>query len=294
MIIPGTKKVSPLGEIDIPEGNEIFCFHIEDFHAADYLNTFLESLSNNHLSSFVFSKKALETFQHRYDTGMSTKAPLIRAQEFLQKTRSDRTSDSGDLGEFLLFLFARHVIGAYKLVSKIESRGSTRNTIPGRDGSYIYQDGEGNIFMLLGEAKTMPDSNNGLRQAQGDLKDFWTSEAIAHEVHLASIHMKDEMTEENASLYECYFIDDNAAHAELQYKNIVLIGYSFDAMQQLINGDITESDFYNTIDEDLKRCFGNQKELIEGTLHKSIYCFVPFECINNSRSIFATINNLTV
>ncbi|MFA5997636.1 MAG: Hachiman antiphage defense system protein HamA [Candidatus Paceibacterota bacterium] len=293
MIIPGTKKINTEGQVAIPKKDELFCFCIEQLEQASYLSDFLNSLSI-YLPKYVFSHDYLKLHDKRINDGLTKISSIEKAREFLQITKSERVFDSGEFGEFLLHLFATEVKGAHKLATKIQARGSTAMTIPGRDNTFAWRDEKGDIYMLVGEAKTMPKSNDGLRIAQQDLNKFWKSGTIEHEINLASVHIRYEMTEENADIYEAYFIDDNEARAHLNYKNLVFVGYSLDAVKEFISGSLNENDFFKKIHDDLQNSFNNQNALITDSPCSSIYCFVPFESIDDARATFAIINNLCI
>lgn len=293
MVIPGTKQLNIDGQVSVTNGGELFCFRIGEVNSETYLVDFLNSLSC-HLPSYVFDRVSLSTLEDQLQRGLTAKTPLDRARDFLQKTQAGRAFDSGEFGEFLLFLFAKEVKGAHKLATKIHARGSVTSTLPGRDNTFGWCDENGNIYMLLGEAKTVPDSNDGLRVAQSDLNAFWQSGKIKHEISLASTHIRTEMTEANASLFEAYFIDDNPARGDLKFKNIVFVGYSLQAFTDFRNGASSEPEFVANVSEDLRRGFSNQSGLISISHVSSIYCFMPFECIDTVRTLFAEINHLTI
>lgn len=293
MKIPGTQKIDVNQVTPVNAENELFCFCVHNLDGSTYLENFLQHL-DGHLPLFVFSKEVFNLHQRRYAEGKTSKTPLDKAREFLQKTKESRSSDSGELGEFLLYLFAKEVKGAHKLVSKIQSRGSVSMTIPGMDSIYIWESQTGEVYMLLGEAKMRPDSNTGLREAQADMNRFWGSGHIQHEVNLASSHLRSELTEDNANIYEAYFIDDNPQHRNLKYKNIIFVGYSFSAFAGLVQRTTDFNDFKNQIISDLQRCFTNQAQIISESAHSTIYCFVPFESIDIARDVFVRHNLLNI
>lgn len=291
MTIPGTIKLDVTKVNCISYKTELFCFCIEELKETDYLMNFLKQL-DNFLPGFVFSKDNLIILEDRFSKGLTKKSPLEKAREFLQKTRGDRISDSGELGEFILYLFAREVKGAKKLISKIQSRGSSTITLPGRDGIYFWKDNSNNVYMLVGEAKMKPDSNDGLREAQNDINQFWNSQNVYHEINLASTHLRTEIDAENAQIYEAYFIDDNPKHKELKYRNLIFVGYNLQAFNQLVKKAINLTDFQTAVITDLKRCFSNQARLISASPCSSFYCFFPFENIQVARESFARHHQL--
>jgi hypothetical protein len=269
----------------------VFCFHIQELHTTTHLNDFINHL-NEYIPEYVLSKHAIATHEERINQGITRKSVIEKAREFLQITKADRVYDSGEFGEFLLHLFATKVIGAHKLTSKMQARGSRRHTIPGRDNVYAWQAETGEIFMLIGEAKTKPSPNDCLREAQRDLNNFWATDKITHEIHLASTHIREEMTVDNGRLYEAYFIDDNPAREQLGFKNIIFIGYSNQAISDLRAKAITIDIFCQQLCSEIQRCLTNQQQIINESKHEALYCFLPFESIDDARNIFAQTNNL--
>jgi hypothetical protein len=293
MDIPGTQKIDANNVTPGNSQNELFCACVKNLKNSTYLNNFLQDL-DQYLPDFVFSKQTLDLHEKLLREGKTTKTPIDKAREFLKKTSLSRTSDSGEFGEFLLYLFAKHIKGAQKLISTIQSRGNTNQSIPGRDGLFVLKAENGDVFMLLGEAKIRVDSNDGLRDAQQDMNDFWVSGGIHHQINLASTHLREELNTENADMYEAYFIDDNPQHAQLKYKNIVFVGYSFSKLTTFIQGKTTDKDLCDAIISDLNRCFTNQASLISSSPCPTIYCFLPFESADAARTEFARHNLLII
>lgn len=273
--------------------NELFAYMIESWDNGAYLGDFISNL-DDYLPEFVFSTATLKKHRELYASGKTQVSPEQRARELLQKTTRENIHSSGELGEFLLFLFAQYVKNAHKLVSKIQSRGSQRTTLPGRDGIFLWVDESENVYLLSGEAKVRPRSNDGLRDAQSDMNSFWEGTDIKHEIRLASNHIRDELTPDTYPFYEMYFVDDSAEHANLRYKNVIFVGYSCSAFQSLINGASTMDEFKKGVVDELTRCFQNQTDLIAESTCASIYCFVPFESVEEARETFADHNDLII
>lgn len=293
MKIPHTEKLNTTGIDLYAQGNELFSFHVEEIEEATYLSDFMEKL-DEYLPQYVFSRKALARKTEQYAKKLTTESPLEQARALLQRTTLENISNSGEFGEFLMYLFVREVKGAQKIVSKIQARGSTRTTIPGRDGIFILIDETGNVYMLTGEAKMRPDGNNALREAQDDLNRFWKSNNIKHEISLASSHLVDELTDDNILKYEKYFLVGNPCHQALLYKNVVFIGYTSRPFQNLVSGVDDFNSFEAAMKADLKRCFENQKTLIKKSKKPTIYCFLPLEAVDDAREKFARHHGLIV
>jgi hypothetical protein len=290
--IPGTKAISTSGISTHNSDNALFTFHIEEFKEAEYLNAFIRKL-DTWLPSMVFSRRTLAVLKERIKKGLTKISLMDEARALLQKTERQNIHSSGEMGEFLLYIFAKEVVKANKLVSKIQTRGSTGMPIIGRDGIYAYQE-NGNIYMLVGEAKLRPESNNGLREAQDDINSFWESGKIEHEIQLASSNLVDELSPTNKSIYETYFIKDSENRQRLRFKNVIFIGYNFEAFSDLIAGKVDPDQFNEAVQDDLIRCFNNQREKISACRSPSIYCFLPFESIDDARNEFAKYHNLII
>lgn len=289
MQIPGTNKVDVGSISTAPADSQVSCFAIVSVKNESYFADFL-SLLDEYLPKFVFSKESLEMHESNFIQGLTSQSPLDKARNFLQVTHEDRSYDSGELGELLLYLFATEVQGAIKLASKIQSRGSNRVTLPGRDGSFVMADDKGNIFMLLGEAKVKPSCNDALKEAQKDMNNFWTSGDVGHEISLASTHMKSEMTEANYESLKAFFIEDNPAHSNLEYKNIIFVGFSFQKFVDLVAGRITSIELRDELKTKLTTVFHTQSATIAASTKPSLYCFVPFESVADARDAFAAHN----
>lgn len=288
--IPGTSQISL--PTTLHEGSEIFAFGIQALNNPTCADEFIANL-DDHLPNAILSNTHLETINQRVASGLANTTPLIEARKFLKKYRQEEITTSGELGEILLYIFAKEVKGAKKLISKFMNRERRSRNILGRDSIFGFQGEDGNIYMLMGESKIRGDSNDGLREAQSDINTFWQSPAdIDHEVQLASAHIRDEITEDSLPIYEAYFVEGSTKFANLKFKNIIFVGYSFDKLQELIDGTIDNDGFATEVITDLQRCFTNQKTLIESCEHPGIFCFLPFKDVEQARLTFAQRHNL--
>ena len=292
MKIPNTARINAAGVNVHNSYNELFSFHIEEIGCNTHLQEFVRKL-DDYLPQFVFSRKNLKRKKLQYSKGLTTQSPLDQARSLLQRTTKENICNSGELGELLLYLFAREVKGAKKLVSKIQARGSRTMTIPGRDYIFVV-DEDADVYMLTGEAKMTHDSNHGLRSAQSDLNAFWESGNIEHEILLASSHLEDELTEKNVEKYEQYFLKGNPVSGDLKYKNVIFVGCSSEKLCELTLRKIEYSDFISNVISDLERCFANQRKLITASKKPNIYCFMPFGNVDEAREVFARHNKLII
>ena len=195
-----------------------------NFDKEKYVQDFILEL-DKHIPAVVFSSTHLENIERRIREGKTKESPIEQARAFLKKiANKDDVERYGEFGEILLSIFAVRVKGAFKLVSKIQNREKIKRNVLGRDGIYAYKDSDNNVYFLAGEAKTLNDSNDALREAHADLKKFWESkDDVEHEISLASSHIADEISKENLAVYEDYFINDNQKRQELKYKKIIII-----------------------------------------------------------------------
>jgi hypothetical protein len=292
MPIPGTRQV-PTQTIAVPAAGSIFCFCVDSTELESYVRDFIRGL-DPHLPEFVFSRDTIRTINEQIAAGLTTRTPVERARDHLQKTQHMRAHDSGEAGEFLLYLFSSQVLGAVKVISKIQGRGSIRMPVLGRDGVFAWRDATGTIHALMGEAKVRPNGNDGLRNALEDINAFWTNEAEKHEIHLAAAQIRSELTPENVAIYEAYFLDDNPNRANLRYRNICFVGYSSASFGALVEGARTREESEELIRKELSRFLKNQAELIANSPHPTIFCFIPFECAATLRTIFAQHHELEI
>jgi len=186
--------------------------------------------------------------------------------------------------------FATHVLGAFKIVSKIENRDSRRSPIKGIDGTFFIKSGD-EVFMVVGEAKLKPDSNDGLREAQQDLNSFYSdSTRTTHELELASRQIINEVNDDTWPIFEKKFIQEDLDDSS--FMNVIFVGYNFENFTKLVKSEISQPDFLKTISEDLTRCFTNQLALINQGSKRSAFCFLPLEDIEKARSTFLQHHNL--
>ncbi|MDD5075374.1 MAG: DUF1837 domain-containing protein [Candidatus Peribacteraceae bacterium] len=276
--IPQTKSIPVDGVNGV--GGSLFTFSIVECSTTGYLSDFVRSL-DEHLPHFVFSRKTIELYERRIREGIISDTLLQHAQKALQI--ATRSSDSGEFGEFLLYLFATKVLGALKIVSKIEHRDSRRSPVKGLDGTFfLVKNNE--VYVLSGESKMKPDPNDGLREAQNDLNSFHADDTrTTHEIELASRQIVDEVNDQTWPIFDKKFLQQDG---DGNFMNVIFVGYSCENFRKMRNAEITFEEFCSKTCEHLQRCFTNQQALIRQGGLATAFCFLPFEDIERARTTF--------
>lgn len=146
-----------------PNHVKLFCL---DINSNLFSYSSLHEYLQKNIGSYVFSRAKVERF--KVDDAIETVG--LKAVEYLRTANnlSDKGA-GGELGEILLYLFLEQVLGAPKLLSKIELKSSGNQYVYGCDGVHLLgqsQEG-GEVFhqLVLGESKIIGDLKKAIDDA---------------------------------------------------------------------------------------------------------------------------------
>lgn len=154
----------------------------------EHLGTFsLDSYKKNELNLFMLRINANE-FDYQslitnllepiitYSVSRKVKSEYANKPHTLIKKAVSRfveyNSNTGELGELLLYAFLECHLNAPKILTKLELKTSTSLYVNGSDGVHYLKLPNGNYQLIFGESKTIDDLTAALRAAFTSISDF--------------------------------------------------------------------------------------------------------------------------
>lgn len=125
----------------------------------------LQKVLKKNIGAYVFSRARIQ--QYKADDAIEMVA--LEAVQFLRKVSNPKDKGAGgELGEILLYLFLEQILGAPKLLSKIELKTSNNQYVNGSDGVHLLSNEfEDELFyqLVLGESKIKGDMKDAVDNA---------------------------------------------------------------------------------------------------------------------------------
>lgn len=87
----------------------------------------------------------------------------------------DHLTNTGELGEFLLFCFLEAHLVAPKILTKLEIKTSTSNYVHGSDGVHYLELNDGGYHIIFGESKTEKKLSVAIKNALNSIYEFKNS-----------------------------------------------------------------------------------------------------------------------
>lgn len=150
-------KVEHNCNLNLSNPNHIHIYHLNIENNAFSYEALHRFLLRN-VGRYVFSRAKLDQFN--IDGDIET----ISSQAISLLRKSDLQNDKGyggELGEILLYIFLEQVLGAPKLLSKMELKTSRNMYIYGSDGVHLFSSNNGDCVpfyqLVLGESKIKGD-----------------------------------------------------------------------------------------------------------------------------------------
>jgi len=152
-----------------PNHVKLFCL---DINSNLFCYASLHEYLQKNIGSYVFSRAKIEQFKD--DDAIETVG--LKAVECLRTANNPKDKGAGgELGEILLYLFMEQILGAPKLLSKIELKSSNNQYVYGCDGIHLFrgsQDDEVFHQLVLGESKIIGELENAADDAFKSIAKF--------------------------------------------------------------------------------------------------------------------------
>jgi len=146
------KEINHNNDLDLINQNHLKLFLL-DIDSNNFTYNGLQKVLRKNVGAYVFSRAKIQQF--KADDAIEMIA--LEAVQYLRKVSNPKDKGAGgELGEILLYLFLEQILGAPKLLSKIELKTSNNQYVNGSDGVHLLTNKfEDEIFyqLVLGESK---------------------------------------------------------------------------------------------------------------------------------------------
>lgn len=272
-----------------PHHIKLFCLDINS-NLFSYASLY-EYLQKN-IGSYVFSRAKIEQF--KADDAVETVG--LKAVEHLRTANNPSDKGAGgELGEILLYLFLEQVLGAPKLLSKIELKSSENQYIYGCDGVHLFrgsQDSEVFHQLVLGESKIIGDLKKAVDKAFDSITKFNLNNSA--DLNLIETNIfKESFDEQTTEYIRSLVIPSRRDLFEPVDKAFgIFLGYT-----PKLDRDVSNHDFRKNaqqqVKDDIEDAIPYIIKLIDKNLleHNSFYFYIlPFNNAKNDRALI--INKL--
>lgn len=270
--------------------NQVCIYHLNIENNAfsfEGLNSFLQS----NIGRYVFSRAQINQFKMDDDE----ESIGLKAIELLRKIKStDDKGAGGELGEILLYIFLEQILGAPKLLSKVELKTATNDYVKGSDGIHLWSgsdSGGQSIYQLvLGESKIKGDLTGAITEAFKSIRNVIANPT--NEVRLVESNIfKEAYTAEQAEYIKSLIIPEKRGNKQLDKAFGIFIGYSVNLNPSGLSNSEYRAAVTKKLEQDIKDCTPNiikriNEKSINGTdlSGYSFYFYVlPFNKADDDR-----------
>mgnify|MGYP002541766406 CR=1 FL=1 len=146
------KEFNHSKNLGLANENHLKLFYL-DINSNQFTYIGLQKVLKKNIGAYVFSRATIQ----QYKTDDATEMVALDAVQLLRKVSNPKDKGAGgELGEILLYLFLEQILGAPKLLSKVELKTSNNQYVNGSDAVHLLaNEFEDELFyqLVLGESK---------------------------------------------------------------------------------------------------------------------------------------------
>ncbi|RAL55317.1 hypothetical protein BLM37_03630 [Candidatus Gracilibacteria bacterium GN02-873] len=277
-----------------------------DDHGEKWLKIFMLQINSKDFD-YENLKKKLEDPLLGYTLSRHTIKTHSGGSMSISKKARDKIRDyqtnTGELGEYLLYCFLETDLKAPKILSKIELKTAPNNYVNGSDGVH-FQKIQDNYILLFGESKTIKNIKTGITKALSSIYDFKNGIkrddsgkeidrnsakfGMGYEITLISDNLlKETFNKEDEEFLKAILYPTKNSSFRVDNGFAVFIGFEINLkkLQTLSN-----EDFYKELEDLLKEKINeniddikkliNEKDLLG---HNIYFYFFPFSNLDQNR-----------
>lgn len=180
-------------------------FENEALENGNKLNVFMLKISNNQFNYSGLNEE-LENALITYALSRLTYDELVAQKKFGNLSTQAREklrraqSNTGELGELLLYCLLESHLHAPKLLTKLELKTSANEYVKGADGVHLLKIDNTSYQLVFGESKLHADLKSGITSAFASIKTMLENDLdkMRYEVHLVNTNILKETTSEES------------------------------------------------------------------------------------------------
>ena len=273
-------------------------FENETLEGGNRLNVFMLIISNNQFNYGNLSEE-LENSLISYALSSHTCYELIEQKKFgnlasqaREKLRRAK-SNTGELGELLLYCLLESHLHAPKLLTKLELKTASNEYVKGADGVHLLKIGDASYQMVFGESKLHGDLKSGIISAFESIKTMLDNDLdkMRYEVHLVNTNLlKETVSEDSYEILKKILIpSENDENLNLDNSFGVFLG--FDISMSDDERRVSNAEFRTIISEKVKSSINKIVPTINEQLKKNefigynfYFYILPFSDLDKTRT----------
>lgn len=273
-------------------------FENEVLEGGNRLNVFMLKISNNQFNYGNLSEE-LENALITYALSRHTCNELIEQKKFgnlasqaREKLRRAK-SNTGELGELLLYCLLESHLHAPKLLTKLELKTASNEYVEGADGVHLLKIDDASYQMVFGESKLHGDLKSGIISAFESIKTMLDNDLdkMRYEVHLVNTNLlKETVSEDSYEILKKILIpSENDENLNLDNSFGVFLG--FDISMSDDERRVNNAEFRTNISEKVKSSINKIVPTINELLKKNefigynfYFYILPFSDLDKTRS----------
>lgn len=234
-------------------------FENEALENGNKLNVFMLKISNNQFNYSGLNEElenALITYalsRHTYDELVAQKKFGNLSTQAREKLRRAQ-SNTGELGELLLYCLLESHLHAPKLLTKLELKTSSNEYVKGTDGVHLLKIDNASYQLVFGESKLHSDLGSGIVSAFNSIKTLIENglDKMRYEIHLVNTNLlKETVSDESYDILKKILIpSENDEDLNIDNSFGVFLGFDVNISED--ERCVSNNEFRNNILEKIK------------------------------------------
>lgn len=234
-------------------------FENEALEIGNKLNVFMLKISNNQFNYSGLNEElenALITYalsRHTYDELVAQKKFGNLSTQAREKLRRAQ-SNTGELGELLLYCLLESHLHAPKLLTKLELKTSSNEYVKGTDGVHLLKIDNASYQLVFGESKLHSDLESGIVSAFNSIKTLIENglDKMRYEIHLVNTNLlKETVSDESYDILKKILIpSENDEDLNIDNSFGVFLGFDVNISED--ERCVNNNEFRNNILEKIK------------------------------------------
>lgn len=234
-------------------------FENEALENGNKLNVFMLKISNNQFNYSGLNEElenALITYalsRHTYDELVAQNKFGNLSTQAREKLRRAQ-SNTGELGELLLYCLLESHLHAPKLLTKLELKTSPNEYVKGTDGVHLLKIDNASYQLVFGESKLHSDLESGIVSAFDSIKTLIENglDKMRYEIHLVNTNLlKETVSDESYDILKKILIpSENDEDLNIDNSFGVFLGFDVNISED--ERCVSNNEFRNNILEKIK------------------------------------------
>lgn len=253
----------------IENGNKLNVFMLKISNNSFNYNNLSEELENS-LITYALSRHTCEQLieQKKYGNLVS------QAKEKLRKANSN----TGELGELLLYCLLESHLQAPKLLTKLELKTAANDYVKGADGVHLLKINDSSYQIVFGESKLHTDLKGGISSAFSSIKTMLDNglDKMRYEIHLVNTNLlKEAASDESYDILKKILIpSENDEDLNIDNSFGVFLGFDFSISED--ERRVSNDEFRSNILDRIKASINDTILNINSFLKKNEYIGYSF------------------